>query len=107
MADGKHRVTVTLTDDEFDMLRHWAKKKEMSINEFLKSSMDFRIAWENRDYDLAPLEVRRLDQLADIIVMLNHNVKSLESVTISGFDSLLGLTRGDSHYLSEDEDGEL
>ena len=42
----------------------------------------------------------------DLVTGLSSNIKSLEDVTVSGFDSLLGLTRGDN-YLLEQEDGDL
>ena len=47
-----------------------------------------------------------MNQLVDVVTNLSSNIKSLEDVTVSGFDSLLGLTRGDN-YLLEHEDGEL
>ena len=62
---------------------------------------------ENEDYDLPTLETRRLNQIVDALTTLSHNVQSLESVTTSGFDSLLGLTRGDNYLLETDEDGEI
>lgn len=102
----KHRVTTTLTGEEFDQLEHWARRKEMSINDFIRDSILFKIRWELKDYPLAPLEVQRLNQLQDLVTVLSQNVKSLEDVVVSGFDSLLGLTRGDN-YLLHDEDGEL
>lgn len=104
-ADQK-RVTVTLSSDEYQQLQYWANKKEMSVNDFLRMAIQFRIAWENRDYDLAPLEVQRMNQLVDVVVAMSQNVKNLESVLVSGFDSLLGLTRGDN-YLLEEESGDI
>lgn len=101
-----HRVTVTLNSDEYEQLKYWATKHECSINEYLKHAIDQSIAYENKDYDLPTLEIQRLNQLVDVITVLSSNVQSLESVTINGFDSLLGLTRGDN-YLLEDEDGEV
>lgn len=101
-----HRVTTTLSEAEFKTLEFWAEKKGVSINEYLKDALQLAIRWENKDYDLPTLEIQRLNQMLDVITVLSSNVQSLESVVVSGFDSLLGLTRGDN-YLLEQEDGDV
>lgn len=103
---GTHRVTATISDETFQILQYWAKRNECSINEFLGESIDLMIRYQNKDFDLPTLEIARLNQLIDVITVLSKNVQSLEHITTSGFDSLLGLTRGDN-YLLESEDGEL
>lgn len=101
-----HRVTTTLLDEEFKVLQYWADRNQVSINDYIHESIDLAIRHENGDYDLPTLEVARLNQLIDTITVLSSNVQSLERIVISGFDSLLGLTRGDN-YLLENEDGEI
>jgi len=101
-----HRVTATLDDDTFERLKYWADKKELSVNEYLRDAVNQAIRFENKDYDLPELEIQRLNQLVDTMVVLSQNVKSLEDITVSGFDSLLSLTRGDN-YLLEEEDGDI
>lgn len=100
------RVTTTLDSDDFERLKYWAASHEMSINEYIKQAILFKIQWDNQDYKLAPMEIQRMNQLVDVITVLSSNLRSLEQVVVSGFDSLLGLTRGDN-YLLEEEDGEL
>lgn len=101
-----HRVTCTLSSDEFERLKYWAARNGVSINEYLREAVNKAIGYENGDYDLPTLEIKRLNQLIDVITVLSSNVQSIESVVVSGFDSLLGLTRGDN-YLLEKEDGEI
>ena len=101
-----HRVTATITDETFARLQYWSDKHGISINQYLNEAIDKAIAYENQDYPLPTLEQARLNQLIDEMAILSSNVKSMESVIISGFDSLLGLTRGDN-YLLEDEDGDV
>lgn len=101
-----HRVTVTLEDDDFERLKYWAAKNDMSINEYLREAYLTKIRMENEDYDLPTLEARRLNQIIDALTVLSHNTQSLESVVVNGFDSLIGLTKGDN-YLFEREDGEI
>lgn len=106
MTDKNHRVTVTIDNDTYERLKYWSARHECSINEYLKHALERSIAYENKDYDLPELEIQRLNQIIDVITVLSSNIQSLESVTVSGFDSLLGLTRGDN-YLLENEDGEI
>lgn len=104
--NNSHRLTVRLTNTDYDRLSYWAEKNDMSINEFIPAMLDRWISIANGDYELPTLEIQRLNQIIDVVAGLSSNIQSLESVTISGFDSLLKLTKGDN-YLLEDEDGEF
>lgn len=100
------RFTARFDPDSYDKLKYWAAKRNLSVNEYLELALEHMIAWENSDYDLPRAEIARLNQLIDAMTSLSSNIKSLEDVTVSGFESLIGLTKGDSNYLSP-EDGEL
>lgn len=99
---AEHRLTLRFSDDDFLKLQHWARKRDMSANDFVREAVEFRINWLLKDYDLAPMEIERLNQIVDIVTVLSQNIHSLEGVVTSGFDSLLGLTRGDNYLLDED-----
>lgn len=101
-----HRVTATVDDDTFERLKYWSKKHGVSINVYLNDAIDTMIQFENHDYDLPTAEVQRLNQLVDGQIALADSVSALERVIVSGFDSLLGLTKGDN-YLLNDEDGDI
>lgn len=102
----KYRVTVTLSSDAYEQLKYWSARHECSINEYLGDAIRKSIAYENNDFDVPNLLIQRINQLIDVITTLSSDIHSLESIVVSGFDSLLGLTRGDN-YLLEDEDGEI
>lgn len=87
-------------------LQYWAAKKGMSANEYAVEAIEEAIRRENGDYDLPTLEIARLNQLVDEMKALSVNTANLERVVTQGFDSLIGLTRG-NNYLLDDEDGEL
>lgn len=108
MAKGTdtHRLTIRLTDMDFERLSYWADKEKVSINEFIPMILDRWVEIENGDYRLPTLEQARLNQLIDVILGMSNNMQSLESVVIHGFDSLLKLTKGDN-YLLEHQDGEI
>ena len=87
-------------------VQYWAGKAGVSANEYIAEAVEEKIRRENGDYDLPTLEIARLGQLIDQMASLSTNVANLEQVTLTGFDSLLGLTRGDN-YLLDEEDGEI
>lgn len=101
-----HRLTLRLTDTDYERLSYWADKQGVSINEFVPMVVDRWIAIENGNYNLPTLEQARLNQLIDVVLGMSNNMQSLESVVINGFDSLLKLTKGDN-YLLEHQDGEI
>ena len=101
-----YRFTASVDDETYQNVNYWAKKKNISVNELLRDAIFLYIAHQNKDYDIPTLEIQRLNQLIDSITILSSNISSLEKVTVSGFDSLITLTRGDN-YLLEEEDGEL
>ena len=101
-----HRLTVRIPETLYQQLSYWASLRQVSINDYVQECIEHKIRFENKDYDLPTLEVQRMNQLIDAINTLSSNVQSLEHITTSGFDSLLGLTRGDN-YLLEDEDGDV
>lgn len=107
MAESRTReqrtgVFVRLSADDKERARYWADKRGFpSLGEYVGAAVAEKIARENRDYDLPTLEIARLNQLVDEIKSLSVNVANLERVTTSGFDSLIGLTRGDNYLLDD------
>lgn len=105
-APDIHRLTLRINEDDYQRLQYWAARRGISANDYMIEALYAQIRRENGDYDIPTAEVARLNQLVDLVTELLSNIKSLENVTISGFDSLLGLTRGDN-YLLEQEDGDI
>lgn len=97
-----HRLTVRLSDNDFDRLSYWAGKANLSINEFILLMLDRWVDIENGNYQLPTLEVARLNQLIDVVLALSNNIQTLETISINGFDSLLKLTKGDNYLLEAD-----
>lgn len=106
VKETNHRITATVSEDDFQQMTYWAKRRGVSLNEYFKDAVEEKIKRENGDYDLPTLEQQRLNQLTDVVTVLSSNVQSLEQVVTSGFDSLIGLTRGDN-YLLQNEDGDI
>lgn len=106
-SDRRERVFIRLSPDDKQRAEYWADKRGFaSVNEYIAEAVAEQIRRENLDYDLPTLEIARLNELIDQIKALSTNQANLERVVTSGFESLIGLTRGDS-YLLDAEDGEL
>jgi ribosomal protein L15 len=105
--DRRERVFFRLSSEERQRAAYWAQKRGFSsVNEYVAEAVAEQIRRENLDYDLPTLEIARINQLVDEVKALSTNLANLERVVTQGFDSLIGLTRGDN-YLLDDEDGEL
>lgn len=98
----RKQVLVRLHPDVKERLDYWAAKRGVAANEYITDAIEAAIARENGDYDLPTLEIARLNQLVDQMAALSTNAANLEKVVTSGFDSLLGLTRGDNYLLDGD-----
>ena len=101
----KRRVTLRFSQDDYRALCYWAEKGGYSLSEFIPVLLHRYAAIENGDYQLPTLEQRRLNQLIELITALSQDVHTLENVVTSGFDSLLGLTRGDNYLFEQSDEG--
>lgn len=105
-ADTRVRRAVRLPRDTDQRAMYWADRDNISVNEFIAEAVEEKIRRRNGDYDLPTLEQARLNQLIDEVASLSTNTANLESVVTTGFDALMGLTRGDN-YLLDPEEGEI
>lgn len=106
-SSGRQGMFVRLDPDDKQRAAYWADKRGFSsVNEYVAEAVIEKIRRENLDYDLPTLEIARLNELVDQVAALAKNSANLERVVTTGFDSLIGLTRGDN-YLLDDEEGEL
>lgn len=97
-----HRLTLRIEEEEFEKLKYWAEKKGVNVNQYVSDAITRQIKWDIGDFDIPTAEQMRLNQIIDALIALSSNVESLESVMHSGFDSLIGLTRGDNYLLDEE-----
>lgn len=101
--DRRTRVVFRLSSQEKQRAEYWAQKRGFSsVNEYVAEAVAEQIRRENLDYDLPTLEIARINQLIDLVKALSTNSANLERVVTQGFDSLIGLTRGDNYLLDED-----
>ncbi len=79
------------------------RERGSEANEFIIECIDGHVARKNGDYDLPTLEQARLAQLVDALTAGQQRQANLEKTVMSMASTIIGLTRGDS-YLLDDED---
>ena len=100
------RVTATVDLKTFERLNFWADAEGVSINQFLNEAIDLAIDFKNHRYPMTTIMEARVNQLVDAVERNTSELRALSRTAVSGFESLVGLTRGDN-YLLENESGEI
>jgi hypothetical protein len=77
MAGKGHRVNVTFTEDEFEILNFWSKKRGQSLASFVKYLAYEKPAYRSKDFD-GSLEKRILILEAKMAVLLEEREKNHE-----------------------------
>lgn len=105
--DRRERVFSRLSSEEKQRAEYWANKRGYaSVNEYVAEAVAEKIRRESLDFDIPDILTARINQLIDEVKANSTNTANLERVVTMGFDSLIGLTRGDN-YLLDEENGEL
>lgn len=102
--ETKTRITAVVDDEDYERIKYWADKKDMSVNEFVRYSVDLAIKRENKDYDLPSLEAARLNQLIEAMSVLSLNVSNLEHIVTDGFNTFVTMARGENYLLDDGDD---
>jgi len=106
------RLNLRIPPDERNQIDYFLSQhphKWASANEFIRAAVGNYIAFLNGNYKIPDLEQQRLNQLIEGFHGLSSTIGSLESVLISGFESLMHVTRGSNYLLDQSmhEDREL
>lgn len=101
LSDMK-RVQVRVSDNTYERIKYWSESKDMSINEYLLDAIDRQIRFDNKDFDYQDIFIDKMNEIIDTIEMLKQTDDNLANIVVSGFNSLLSLTRGDNNYLRDD-----
>lgn len=102
MDKNKTRVTVTLTDEEYQTLSHWSKIKQESMNEYIHDGISRQLDYDNHDFHTEDIMTAKMNQMVDAINALSDRISTVQHVVSLGFKSLMSVTRGDE-YLFTDE----
>lgn len=115
MADPRQETAVSrrsvqkklrLHPDTVAKVKHWAESEGVSETEYMALAVEEKLSRAVGDFDVPNLAVQRLNQAIDELKSIATGQQNLIQVTTTGFESLLGMARGDS-YLLDPESGEL
>lgn len=97
------RITCTVSQDLKEEIALSAKKRDMTVNEWLRWAAEQAIEEEHGQYGLAGLSAQRLNQLQNSMVAVNKTLDNLMQYQISSNKLLTNLISGES-YLNDDDD---
>lgn len=98
-----HRLTVRLDPETYADLLRRTESEGLSANAYVAEAIDRSLKIDAGEYELPDMGVTRLNQLIDHILALSTDVRNLEAITVSNFEALLNLTRGDNYLYEYDE----
>ena len=50
---SKHRMTIRLSEDEYQRAKYWADREGESVNDFVRSSIIHYVSFKNHDFGVA------------------------------------------------------
>lgn len=100
MKDIRVRMEENLHHD----VTYWATRNGISMNEFIKESIELNIRHQNKDYDLPTSEQIRLAQLVDKIQSLEFTFAQGMDAMIVGVNGLISIAKGDNYLMDEGSD---
>lgn len=106
MSKETVRVTATLPQDMMMTLKYWSQKKGVSINQYVADAIALSVKLNNEGYKKPTQECERVNQCRDLVLSANESVNSMTTGLITGFDTLLSVTRGYNTFL-RNEDGDI
>lgn len=98
------RAYPRFSQDDYERIKYWAAKEDISVSEFVRDATLEKIAHINGDWDIPRFEQQRLNQLVDNIAGLIRVNQLLVDEVSDGFNGLLSLTRGDNYLLDEPDE---
>ena len=106
-ADKKylHRVTAVVNDSDYDRIKRAAEAKDMSVNDYVRYSVDLAMRFDSRMIPASSLIDARVNQIIEVVTALQQDVNNSIHSQASFQDTMLSLMRG-KNYLLDDSDDE-
>lgn len=100
---GASRKSITLDDDTISEIKLLAKKRQMTVNEWIVWAIENAISESHGQFSLAGLTAQRINQLQDTVASLVYADNNLASV-ITDLSKMMNTLATGQSYLN-DEDG--
>lgn len=100
---GASRKSITLDDDTISEIKLLAKKRQMTVNEWIVWAIENAISESHGQFSLAGLTAQRINQLQDTVASLVYADDNLANV-ITDLSKMMNTLATGQSYLN-DEDG--
>lgn len=100
---GASRKSITLDDDTISEIKLLAKKRQMTVNEWIVWAIENAISESHGQFSLAGLTAQRINQLQDTVASLVYADNNLANV-ITDLSKMMNTLATGQSYLN-DEDG--
>lgn len=103
--NDEKRITVRLSEEDYDRIKHFAKREDTSVNQFIIDAANHYADWILKDFDVPTAEVKRLNQLIESMNRLTASSEAVHSTVINAVDSIYNMTL-DKDLFSQDKGGD-
>lgn len=103
--NDEKRITVRLSEAEYDRIKHFAQREDISVNQFVIDSTNHYADWILKDFDVPTAEVKRLNQIVEAVNRLNDTNSSLTELITSVTESFYTMTNTKDLF-SQDKGGD-
>lgn len=104
-VNDEKRVTVRMSQQEYDQIKHFANREDVSVNQFILNSCEHYQNWILKDFDVPTAMVQRQNQMVESINRLNSTQANLVKTITYFTDTFFNVT-GTKDLLNHDEGGD-
>lgn len=102
---GASRKSITLDDDTISEIKLLAKKRQMTVNEWIVWAIENAISESHGQFSLAGLTAQRINQLQDTVASLVYADNNLANV-ITDLSKMMNTLATGQSYLNDEDGGE-
>lgn len=102
---GASRKSITLDDDTISEIKLLAKKRQMTVNEWIVWAIENAISESHGQFSLAGLTAQRINQLQDTVASLVYADNNLTSV-ITDLSKMMNTLATGQSYLNDEDGGD-
>lgn len=102
---GASRKSITLDDDTISEIKLLAKKRQMTVNEWIVWAIENAISESHGQFSLAGLTAQRINQLQDTVASLVYADNNLANV-ITDLSKMMNTLATGQSYLNDEDGGD-
>lgn len=102
---GASRKSITLDNDTISEIKLLAKKRQMTVNEWIVWAIENAISESHGQFSLAGLTAQRINQLQDTVASLVYADNNLANV-ITDLSKMMNTLATGQSYLNDEDGGD-